>query len=292
LEMFNNLIQYQYEGNSRFIYSILKAQNEFSKLVHLRIFTTPINQAPPNPEGAPNGQPQPQPAQVDHQIQEEVPVGQEQPQQPYQEPIHEEHAEPANEELAQAQAEEDHAEEQIHEPERQPIEVRQQAAEYDQKAQELPQEAQEEPKQPEVPVHASIETPVNPQVVHPQQVEPQQPLFVPTNEWLESWKRLLPMDNILRIITSLSPQIQSICTGGSTDEVQVLGYLQRSTLVGLLPVPHPILIRKYQPNEATQIWLLSYMWGTIYLHHTNPPLFMGSQVKLFILNTVQVPASS
>merc|ERR1711907_129894 len=67
--------------------------------------------------------------------------------------------------------------------------------------------------------------------------------FIPTNEWLDSWKRYLPLDNILRIITTLSPQIQSLCTGNTTDEVNILEFLQRSTLVGLLPVPHPILIR-------------------------------------------------
>ena len=29
-------------------------------------------------------------------------------------------------------------------------------------------------------------------------------------------------------------------------ETEILSYLKNGTLVGLLPVPHPILIRKYQ----------------------------------------------
>ena len=33
---------------------------------------------------------------------------------------------------------------------------------------------------------------------------------------------------------------------GVKSEHEVLQYLKNGTLVGLLPVPHPILIRKYQ----------------------------------------------
>lgn len=42
-------------------------------------------------------------------------------------------------------------------------------------------------------------------------------------------------------------------------------FLQHGTLVGLLPVPHPILIRKYQANSGTTTWFRTYMWGVIYL---------------------------
>lgn len=37
---------------------------------------------------------------------------------------------------------------------------------------------------------------------------------------------------------------------GLTDESEILKFLQHGTLVGLLPVPHPILIRKYQVNYS------------------------------------------
>lgn len=50
-----------------------------------------------------------------------------------------------------------------------------------------------------------------------------------------------------------------------TDESEILKFLQHGTLVGLLPVPHPILIRKYQTNAGTSTWLRTYMWGIIYL---------------------------
>lgn len=52
---------------------------------------------------------------------------------------------------------------------------------------------------------------------------------------------------------------------GLTDESEILKFLQHGTLVGLLPVPHPILIRKYQANSGTTMWFRTYLWGVIYL---------------------------
>lgn len=52
---------------------------------------------------------------------------------------------------------------------------------------------------------------------------------------------------------------------GLTDESEILRFLQHGTLVGLLPVPHPILIRKYQANAGTAAWFRTYMWGVIYI---------------------------
>lgn len=52
---------------------------------------------------------------------------------------------------------------------------------------------------------------------------------------------------------------------GLTDESEILKFLQHGTLVGLLPVPHPILIRKYQSNPGTTAWFRTYMWAVIFL---------------------------
>lgn len=56
---------------------------------------------------------------------------------------------------------------------------------------------------------------------------------------------------------------------GLTDESEILKFLQHGTLVGLLPVPHPILIRKYQANSGTTTWFRTYMWGVIYLRYSS-----------------------
>lgn len=88
----------------------------------------------------------------------------------------------------------------------------------------------------------------------------------PSGEWVASWKSKLPLQTIMRLLQVLVPQVEKICIDkGLTDESEILKFLQNGTLVGLLPVPHPILIRKYQPNYGTIMWFRTYMWGVIYL---------------------------
>lgn len=90
----------------------------------------------------------------------------------------------------------------------------------------------------------------------------------PTGEWVSSWKSKLPLQTIMRLLQVLVPQVEKICIDkGLTDESEILKFLQNGTLVGLLPVPHPILIRKYQPNYGTIMWFRTYMWGVIYLRY-------------------------
>ncbi|XP_037093597.1 protein HID1-like [Pollicipes pollicipes] len=85
-------------------------------------------------------------------------------------------------------------------------------------------------------------------------------------EWVNSWKNKLPLQTIMRLLQVLVPQVEKICIDkGLTDESEILKFLQHGTLVGLLPVPHPILIRKYQANSGTTLWFRTYMWGVIYL---------------------------
>lgn len=73
---------------------------------------------------------------------------------------------------------------------------------------------------------------------------------------------------------------------GLTDESEILRFLQHGTLVGLLPVPHPILIRKYQANSGTAMWFRTYMWGVIYLRNVDPPVWYDTDVKLFEIQRV------
>ena len=88
----------------------------------------------------------------------------------------------------------------------------------------------------------------------------------PGTEWVQNWKNKLPLQTIMRLLQVLVPQVEKICIDKNlTDETEILKFLQHGTLVGLLPVPHPILIRKYQPNHGTAMWFRTYIWGVIYL---------------------------
>lgn len=104
----------------------------------------------------------------------------------------------------------------------------------------------------------------------------------PTAEWVLGWKQKLPLQTIMRLLQVLVPQVEKICIDkGLTDESEILKFLQHGTLVGLLPVPHPILIRKYQANAGTTMWFRTYMWGVIYLRNVDPPIWYDTEVRLF-----------
>ncbi|KAH7646049.1 hid-1-like protein [Dermatophagoides farinae] len=104
----------------------------------------------------------------------------------------------------------------------------------------------------------------------------------PSTDWIISWKQKLPLQTIMRMLQVLVPQVEKMCLDkGITDENEILKFLQHGTLVGLLPVPHPILIRKYQTNIGTTIWFRTYMWGIIYLRNSDPPIWYDTEVRLF-----------
>jgi len=107
----------------------------------------------------------------------------------------------------------------------------------------------------------------------------------------------------------------------------VLKFLAGGTLVGLLPLPTPIMVRRYvraalgctatvpapchltvlpkkenktgglgwrgarryKPTAATRLWMTVQLWGVIYLSHLNPPVWYGTQIALFIIHSVQPP---
>jgi hypothetical protein len=107
--------------------------------------------------------------------------------------------------------------------------------------------------------------------------------FHPTSEWLDDLKDNLPMETVARLLQHLVPVVDEIVANklGVVDEQHILDVLNEITMVGLLPVPHPIVIRKYQPNQYTALWFTAFMWGVIFLRNQELPLFDGQCVELF-----------
>ena len=101
-------------------------------------------------------------------------------------------------------------------------------------------------------------------------------------------KSVIPLETICRLLAHLAPQVDDLCDGrnGVVSEEEIISFLRDTTLVGLLPVPHPIVIRKYQANKFTRSWFTSYMWGVIFLRNQKFPLFDGSAIKLFTVATI------
>ncbi|XP_077482309.1 protein HID1b isoform X2 [Stigmatopora argus] len=103
-----------------------------------------------------------------------------------------------------------------------------------------------------------------------------------TPDWALCWKSKLPLQTIMRLLQVLVPQVEKICIDKAlTDEREILKFLQHGTLVGLLPVPHPILIRKSQVNAATTSWFRTYAWGVVYLRNLDPPIWYDTDIRLF-----------
>ncbi|EEC42643.1 predicted protein [Phaeodactylum tricornutum CCAP 1055/1] len=107
--------------------------------------------------------------------------------------------------------------------------------------------------------------------------------FLPTADWLEDFKDSMPIETVTRLLQHLVPVVDEIVAqkSGNVDEQEILNVLDEMTMVGLLPVPHPIVIRKYQPNQYTALWFTAFMWGVVFLRNQSLPLFDGECIELF-----------
>jgi len=107
--------------------------------------------------------------------------------------------------------------------------------------------------------------------------------FEPTEEWLTELKEILPFETLTRLLQHLVPVVDEIVNrkDGIVDEGEILDILRDVTMVGLLPVPHAIVIRKYQPNQYTSLWFTAYLWGVIFTGNQALPMFDGQAIELF-----------
>lgn len=107
--------------------------------------------------------------------------------------------------------------------------------------------------------------------------------FTPTESWLAELRSSLPLETVNRLLQHLVPVIDDIVENqnGVIDETEILEVFKDITMVGLLPVPHAIVIRKYQPNQYTSIWFTAFMWGVIFLRSQQPPIFDLECIQLF-----------
>jgi len=105
----------------------------------------------------------------------------------------------------------------------------------------------------------------------------------PSEEWLAGLKETLPFETITRLLQHLVPVVDEVVNRkeGVVDEGEILDILSDVTMVGLLPVPHAIVIRKYQPNQYTSLWFTAYLWGVIFTGNQALPIFDGQSIELF-----------
>eukprot|EP00397_Hematodinium_sp_SG-2012_P007793 GEMP01007843.1.p1 GENE.GEMP01007843.1~~GEMP01007843.1.p1 ORF type:complete len:798 (-),score=139.11 GEMP01007843.1:1162-3555(-) len=105
-------------------------------------------------------------------------------------------------------------------------------------------------------------------------------------EWFNEWKSRLPIDTVLRLCEHLGPKVEQFCKDkdGLADQADIVEFLKQETMVGLLPVPHPIVIRTYEPNRYTALWFTSYLWGVIFTRSQALPLYDMKKIRLIVIN--------
>jgi hypothetical protein len=86
--------------------------------------------------------------------------------------------------------------------------------------------------------------------------------------WVGAWVHVLGCLRCVAVLQFLSPQVETFMTSFSDsvpDEAHVVSFMKGLTLVGVLPVPHPIITRRYQPNQYTSLWFTTFLWGVVFL---------------------------
>ncbi|KAG8821176.1 hypothetical protein FRC19_008197 [Serendipita sp. 401] len=114
--------------------------------------------------------------------------------------------------------------------------------------------------------------------------------FIPTQEWVSSWQRGLPIDPILLAISELLPKVQQIQSSMNrpASSPAVLDFLRVVDLKRVLPQPPPIQPRPFLWTESSLVWITSLIWGDIYVKGMSPlAIWNGTNVRLFYVKQAQ-----
>jgi len=110
-------------------------------------------------------------------------------------------------------------------------------------------------------------------------------VWVPTEQWLVKIKDKMPSMAIQCMVEYLSKRIEELCKKVDViEQDEVLKYIRTTTMVGILPVPHPIVIRTYQASCYTAMWFTSYMWGVLFTRSQRMPLYDWKKIRLVVIN--------
>eukprot|EP01065_Artemidia_motanka_P028572 TRINITY_DN3399_c3_g1_i1.p1 TRINITY_DN3399_c3_g1~~TRINITY_DN3399_c3_g1_i1.p1 ORF type:complete len:735 (+),score=99.65 TRINITY_DN3399_c3_g1_i1:65-2269(+) len=95
------------------------------------------------------------------------------------------------------------------------------------------------------------------------------------------WAGSIPVHTCSRLLDVLHPEVERFCARGNVQEDEVIAFLSNSTLVGLLPQPHTIMIRSFISTAHIHAYVTTWTWGMIYLQTRAPALFDPRCIWLF-----------
>ena len=68
------------------------------------------------------------------------------------------------------------------------------------------------------------------------------------------------------------------------DEDALAAYLKKFSLKGLLPKIPNILVTTYRGNQSIDTWLISYLWGLVFIFAQEYQMFEPRFFRLFSIN--------
>jgi hypothetical protein len=92
--------------------------------------------------------------------------------------------------------------------------------------------------------------------------------FFPTPEWLTGWKSRLPLAVVDAATAHLEPLLVEFCKEHGNEE-EILEFVESQSLVGVVPVPHPIAIHRYRKSPKTDQSVLVFFWSTVFMRASN-----------------------
>ncbi|CAO1632889.1 unnamed protein product [Parajaminaea phylloscopi] len=129
--------------------------------------------------------------------------------------------------------------------------------------------------------------------------------FVAMDDWVSSWAPNLPLGPLVTLHTGLLPEMEVLCSSEavanrSDANQRLMAWLREKDLAVLLNATTSAMggtaagggtddaaaqgtVRPFRWTEQVSIWLLSYIWGAIYVAHLPYALWPPEAMKLFYL---------
>jgi len=97
-----------------------------------------------------------------------------------------------------------------------------------------------------------------------------------------------PIETLVKLVTNLQAELDiTFGEGCALDQHAVFEHLKRTTMVGLLPLPHPIVLRSFMNNVHTNLWFCTYIWGVIFTRYDwrTLPLYDWKKIRLITIQS-------
>eukprot|EP00474_Spongospora_subterranea_P001333 CRZ01791.1 hypothetical protein [Spongospora subterranea] len=104
--------------------------------------------------------------------------------------------------------------------------------------------------------------------------------------WVNDWRRKFPLSTVNKMLEFILPRMNVLYESSvpSHEDSHIIAFFQSQTLVGIIPLPHPIIVRRYRPSKSTSVWFSSVIWGQIFLRNQKHVVFDPRSIRLFAVS--------